>query len=129
MTKLFPILLILLISCTSESSQDFVESEYSGVFTRVSLDGAHIPSTVFLTLKNGTFTGTSSSSNYPAICTGNYEINDSKILFTNSCAFTADFDWRLILSGEFDYEVDGDNLKISRSYDSKTFDQYSLTRE
>ncbi len=129
MTKLFPILLILLISCTTNNSQDIIESEYSGVFTRVSQDAAHIPATVSLTLKDGKFTGTSSSNNYPAICTGEYEINDSKIIFTNSCAFTADFDWRFILSGEFDYEVDDDNLQISRSYDTNTLDQYSLTRE
>lgn len=129
MTKLFPILLILFISCTSENSQHLLESEYSGVFTRVSQDAAHIPATVSLALKDGKFVGTSSSSTYPAICTGEYEINDSKIIFTNSCAFTADFDWRLILNGEFDYEVDGDVLLISRSYDANTLDQYSLTKE
>ncbi len=129
MNKFFLLSLIFLISCSSDNSENIIDSEYSGIFTRVSEDAFYVPASVTLTLNNGTFEGVSSTNNYPAICTGTYEVRDSKILFSNSCAFTADFDWNFILDGEFDFELDGDNITIVREYDANNYDQYILTKK
>ncbi|NET34099.1 MAG: hypothetical protein F6K19_19095 [Cyanothece sp. SIO1E1] len=129
MNKLFLLSLTILVGCSSYNSDETViSSEYTGLFSRAATDMVFLPSNVTLTLSDGRFEGVSSEDNYPAICAGTYEISDSKIFFTNSCAFTADFDWSYILNGEFDYEIDGDVIRISKDYGDDVIDQYILQR-
>jgi hypothetical protein len=47
----------------------------------------------------------------------------------DSLGYTADFDWTLILSGEFNYSANGDNLTISRQYSTGVKDIYKLKRQ
>ena len=67
-----------------------------------------------LELKNGKFTCTGNPNRIPAGGSGNYSINNNKIIFEDVNYWTANFDWNLILNGEYDYTFDGNNLKFSK---------------
>jgi len=85
-------------------------------------------SDVTLRFKDGVFEGTSSEINYPAICNGTYSVKGTNINFKNQCFFPANFDWGLILAGDFEYEQRGDSLVIRRSYEGGVYDQYKLKK-
>jgi hypothetical protein len=85
-------------------------------------------SNVTLRFRDGVFEGTSTENNYPAICNGTYSVKGTKINFRNKCIFPANFDWGLILAGDFDYEQRGDSLFIRRGYEGGNYDQYMLKK-
>ncbi len=85
-------------------------------------------SNVTLRFRDGVFEGTSTENNYPAICNGTYSVKGTKINFRNKCIFPANFDWGLILAGDFDYEQRGDSLIIRRGYEGGVYDQYKLRK-
>ena len=53
----------------------------------------------------GGATGTEGFYKFPAICRGTYSIKNKEIKFTNTCAWTAEFDWTLILSGNWNFTL------------------------
>jgi len=101
---------------------------YMGIFFRGGPLIDPLPSNVTLRFRDGVFEGTSTENNYPAICNGTYSIKGTKINFRNKCIFPANFDWGLILAGDFEYELKGDSLKIRRSYEGGNYDQYMLKK-
>ena len=102
--------------------------DYKGVFTRSAAAIDYFPAQITLSLKQGTFSGTSNVQNYPAICNGNWKIENSHLKFSNTCSFTANFDWTFILDGEFQFERSGKTLKIWRSYGNGQSDSYLLEK-
>jgi len=46
---------------------------------------------------------------------GKYSIIDDKMVLNDTSYHTAEFDWTLILNGEFDYWFDGKNLRLEQS--------------
>jgi len=123
----FITILSLLVACKKDhtiSSEDDISAAYGGTFQRSGMQ----KSGVLLTLNAGTFTGSSSQDKYPAICRGSYTIDGSTITFIDSCNWTADFDWTLILNGTYNITM-GNNrsLRIWRSTGSVT-DEYLLDR-
>jgi hypothetical protein len=74
------------------------------------------------------FQGESETTKYPAICSGTYEVNGTNVEFANSCVWTAEFDWTLILSGEFSAELAPDELTLQRKNGS-SWDLYQLKRQ
>ena len=72
-----------------------------------------------------TWTGTSDIVKYPSLCNGTYSINRDKIVFKNNCVWTAEFDWSLILSGEyFIKKINDHSIEFHRDYRSATSDTY-----
>jgi hypothetical protein len=61
---------------------------------------------------------------YPALCRGTYAIIGDAIIFENECAWTAEFDWSLILSGKYVLKVKGNTIEFFRDYRSATSDTY-----
>ena len=123
---------MMLSSCEKEEGFDFrlIEGTYVGTFHRSSPTTKWDGSSVALVFENGAFSGSSSSPKYPAICEGTYTITGTHgIDFTETCVWTADFDWSFILSGRYDVNYVGDELIISRSYGDQTYDTYRLKRE
>lgn len=110
------VIILLFASCekSEESQPTFIlNGEYSGTFSRNNSEtGYNCTSEVTLTLTDSSFSGTSEVHYFPAICVGNIEIEDSKIIFQNTCVWPAHFDWSLILSGEWNYEGNGNHLKL-----------------
>ena len=88
--------------------------------------------TITLTFDGNRWSGTGDYPKYPALCRGTYSINGITITFQNECAWTAEFDWTLILSGEYKLTKTGSVLEFSRDYRSATsdtyIDQYRLTK-
>ena len=114
--KLF-ILLCLFIgleACDDENSPTNINGEYVGIFERNGNTGA-----VELTFTNGTFIGESELVKFPALCNGTYTTSANTITFVNGCAWTAEFDWTLILGGEWNFTLMNDVLTLNHSNGDK----------
>lgn len=109
-------LVCLFSSCGSDQPQ-LLEGKYSGTFTR-----GNESSNVQLVFENGKFEGSSEVTKFPAICNGTYQVSGNKIEFTNSCAWTAEFDWSLILAGSWTFLKTNNQLTMTHS----NGDQYIL---
>jgi hypothetical protein len=104
-------------SCVSnkKDSIDLINGLYVGTFQRQLAFGGGEIANVSITFTSNTWTGESDHAKYPALCNGTYKIENQKIIFTNACDWTADFNWSLILSGEYDLIVNGEQIQIIRS--------------
>ena len=112
--------------CKKEANN--LDGEYSGTFNRSAPNIRTQSAKVTLSITGNKFKGTSNIKNFPAICEGTFTVSGSKIDVGNDCMFTADFDWLLILKGEYEYELTGKQLKIIRSYPGKKYDTYNLEK-
>lgn len=114
--------MIVILSCDSDNDQvpGDISGNYVGTFER----DASI-SNVELYLRNGTFQGESDTEKFPAICNGSYSISEESLEFTNACAWTAEFDWSLILSETWNYRFDGNRLTLV----GPNGDRYKLTKK
>ena len=81
-----------------------------------------------LELKDGKFTCTGNPGFIPAGGSGTYSINDDKIVFVDKNFWTANFDWNLILNGEYDFKFDGKRLKISANKNNVGHYEYYLKK-
>ena len=115
--------IILIMSCNQnddENPQPEINGEYIGIFER---NGN--TSNVELNFTNGIYTGESETVKFPAICNGNYSISNNSIEFENVCPWTADFDWTLILSENWNYTLESNTLIMTKS----NGDKYTLTKQ
>ena len=102
---------------------------YEGTFTKDCADCTTETSRVKINFDNSQFSGeTDNGHKLPAIGKGVYTIDRSKIDFNNASFWTADFDWRLILKGEYRYELAGDVLRLEKAEDGYTY-VYLLTKQ
>ena len=97
-----------------------VDGNYIGVFER-----AGNTSDVELSFNTGTWTGESETEKFPALCNGNYSISGNVITFENACPWTAEFDWTLILSDDWNYNLNGNTLVLTKA----NGDIYTLTKQ
>jgi len=128
--KRFWIVIITLISCFGCQDDDFKNVEipdgvYTGTFVRdaVWLDNEPIAH-ITITISSNKWSGASDIVKYPALCNGSYSIRDKRIVFQNDCAWTAEFDWSLILSGEYEMKISDNSIEFHRDYRSSTSDSY-----
>ncbi len=125
--------LLMFSSCSEDGQleQKFQEGTFTGTFQR-DLGDSEIAN-ITLTFDGNRWSGTGDYPKYPALCRGTYSIDENKITFQNECAWTAEFDWTLILSGEYNLTKTGSVLEFSRDYrpaNSDTYiDQYRLTKD
>ena len=120
------LLTILLMACKKENadkSSTDLSGAYSGIFFRTGMDTAEVQ----LKFSEAGFEGESDHAKYPAICGGTYRTTSGHIDFTDTCTWTADFDWTLILDGSFSIEHTGNILRLTRTNGTVT-DEYNLTR-
>ena len=114
-------------ACNKERLGQQLEGSYQGTFHRSAPAVDYVIQNVTLHLNDNSFTGQSGNARYPAICHGSWEAGWNTVNFSNACAWTADFDWTLILDGEFEYEWDGTRLKIWKTMGDMT-DVYELEK-
>ncbi|GEO12179.1 hypothetical protein SAE01_46750 [Segetibacter aerophilus] len=107
----------------------FFSGKYSGTFERTTGAGSKVSSNVSITFNDANYSGTSDRMKFPAICNGTYSTKNNEIHFTNSCMWTADFDWSLILNNDYTYKSSGDSLEIKREYAGQMTDLYKLKKE
>lgn len=108
---------LFVAGCEKDLIPGKLEGRYKGTFQRITSGVADpLMAQVSLHLSHKDFTGSSTIPRYPAICEGTYTTTGSGIKISNSCYFTADFDWTLIFSGDYQYERAGDSLIIWKEY-------------
>lgn len=114
--------LITAFACTNnEDTKVALEGTYTGTFER---EGSS--SEVTLYFDSETYSGKSDMTKFPAICDGNYSTtNNNTIAFKNTCLWTADFDWSLILDGEWTYTLTTTTLTLSKT----NGDTYTLKKQ
>ena len=100
---------------------------YKGTFERSSIAG-RTAADVSLKFTNGVFSGSSSVNLFPAIGTGTFSTSANSVTFKNQSMWTANFDWTLILDGEFAATVKGDSLILTKFKGYDWIDTYNLKR-
>ncbi|MEP5602974.1 MAG: hypothetical protein ABJL44_18325 [Algibacter sp.] len=115
-------IIFISFACNSDdqNSQTEINGEYIGFFVRGGNN-----SNVELTFNNGNWTGESEIVKFPALCNGTYSNSGNVITFENACPWTAEFDWTLILGGEWDYSLNGNSLILTKT----NGDKYTLTKQ
>lgn len=115
-------LIFVILSCNNddEKPQTEINGEYVGIFERGGNN-----SNVELTFNNGNWTGESEIVKFPALCNGTYSKSGNVISFENSCPWTAEFDWTLILGGEWNFSLNGNSLILTKT----NGDKYTLTKQ
>lgn len=108
--------LIILLSCNKKNDniEANINGNYIGIFQR---NGKS--SKVEVSFKNGMFNGQSELAKFPALCEGTYTSSGNTITFINSCVWTAEFDWTLIISGDWKVSLDDNVLIMTRSNGDK----------
>ncbi len=119
------VLLLSASGCKESAPIPALNGTYTGTFQREPGGGM---SQVNLIFSAGKWNGTSKFSKYPALCSGTYEVtSNDKITFTNACVWTAEFDWTLILGGEFNLNVKDNTIEITKQSGSQR-DIYRLSK-
>jgi len=123
------LLIMIFTSCKKDNStgSPVISNEtYVGTFQR---QGGQV-SAVSLTFNSGHWSGQSQFPKYPALCNGTFDlIGPGQVAFENACAWTAEFDWSLILSGTYKMKIYGDTLELSKDYAGNLKDVYLLTKQ
>jgi hypothetical protein len=113
---------ITLTACDKSDSTSFsLNGRYMGTFSRSGMDTVGVS----ILFDENNFDGSSERVNYPAICHGSFDLNDNLIRFNDSCAWTANFDWSLILSGQYNISYNDGNVRIWKTNGAVT-DEYLL---
>ncbi len=113
-----------MMSCDKNGDANTLDGRYIGFFTR---DGGDT-SQVSLVFQGNYFQGSSSIDQYPAICEGYFEQSKGTIVFNPTCAFTANFDWSLILKEKYNMQVHEEGtVRIWRIIDGVQ-DEFLMTR-
>ena len=109
---------------TEPTPDQLLNGTYTGNFHRTGMDTV----AVSITFTDNNFIGYSSRPKYPGICRGSWDVTGSTVSFVDSCTWTADFDWTLILSGNYNISVENNNrIKIWRM-SGAVKDEYELWR-
>jgi hypothetical protein len=123
-------LLTGLISCKKSTSNSvFSDGTYKGTFQRQILGTGDI-SNVNIVFNANKWVGQSDKQRYPALCEGTFQTNGiNEITFSNSCGWTADFDWSLILDKKYTVQIIGNKYIMTQDFDNSTKNIYILTKQ
>lgn len=110
--------LIILSGCKKSTTQPIIANgTYSGVI-KVSSSVYKLPTTIPISISfnNEKFAVIPDPTRKPATGSGTYSSKDGTANFTDSNVYTADFDWNLILNGEYTIEISGNNLMLTKQF-------------
>jgi len=119
---------LLVSACTDKEKADTIRltGEYSGTFTVEYNSGDTFSNAVTVVFDGNRYTCSSGTNRIPAGGSGTYYIDGAKIVFMDENMWTADFDWNLILSGEYDLSATETGVEISSMKNELGFYQYTL---
>lgn len=117
------------ISCSSDDVPKELEGTYEGIFTVEYNDGESISNPVEVSLINGKFTSSTGPNRYPAGGNGTYEVESASITFVDEGFWTADFDWNLILNGNYSYSFSGSELVLTANKNDVGIYTYELSKQ
>ena len=125
------VVLLTLFGCSKNDEvqlQVILKGDYSGTFKRTnSVTGWTCSSHVTLSITDTTFVGTSDQQYFPAIGSGKFEKTGMELNFINEGVWPAHFDWSLILSDKWRFEITYNQLKIWKENGNIT-DEYILDK-
>jgi hypothetical protein len=134
---IFLLPLFVFIACKKDSNtiqQELESAIYKGTFTVNYNDKIHSASDIEVVLNSDKSYNSTGNINprIPAGGSGTYIIKDNAILFDDQNHWTADFDWGLVLAGE--YKITSNNkkliLKKTIKYNNNTtIYEYNLVRQ
>ncbi len=113
------------VSCDNDDESSLseltseLEGSYTGVFTveysedPIFYDQLMLTNEVTIEFENGTFTCSNGENFIPAGGSGTYEMNGTKITFNDENGWFANFDWNLILDGEYNIGERNSEIVIS----------------
>ena len=127
---LIPIILyiVTLILGCKKDNLNIKDGTYKGTFT-VTYSSVTQTGQTPVELKKGKFTCSGNSNRIPAGGAGTFSSDNGKITFNDENAWTADFDWNLILSGNYDYTFDGKKLIFSADKNNVGNYKYDLEKQ
>lgn len=136
-SKISHIFLIAIVSfainsCSSddEPSTPNLTGTYSGTFRVEYQNGESFSNPVEVSFMSENKYNSSGNDKYiPAGGSGTYEVNESIIEFKDINYWTANFDWNLILNGEYEYSLTGDQLTLSAHKNEMGLYIYELNKE
>jgi hypothetical protein len=120
-------------SCEKDAGEELKlqDGTYSGKFILKNIDpGANTTDIVVatsITITGDNYTSTSGPNRTPAGGSGKFSVKSPIINFADKNVWTADFDWNLILSGDYTSEINGDSLFLSKKAGLKIYN-YRLGR-
>lgn len=119
----------LFIACdkSNHCESELRKGTYKGIFKRFNQENS-LESEVTLQIDSRNFSGTSTISKYPAIGSGKIDTEEGTLIFNDRNAWTADFDWTLILDGTYLDNSHDDSLIFTRSYANGWVDVYRLKK-
>lgn len=106
----------LLFSCKKPSKVDIVnDGNYTGVLV-VTNSVKSVPDTypITVSLKDGRFNITYKGTFKPSAGKGSYTFKNGIASFTDEGFWTADFDWGLLLNGEYDIKSNATDLTLKK---------------
>lgn len=123
---------ILLSGCSeSEEVPGLIElsGTYEGTFTvEYSNGGLSQSNPVTVSFSDNTFASTVGENRFPAGGSGKYELGVNSIIFTDDNIWTADFDWNLVLNGEYSVIVSENIITLTANKNDVGVYTYELTR-
>ena len=122
------ILLVSLIMGCKKEKLAIQDGIYRGIFT-VSYSNGVQTGPVTVELKSGTYTCSNNSNGIPAGGSGTFRIGNNKMFFTDDKMWTADFDWNLILNGDYETTFDGKKLSLTASRNNVGTYTYELEKQ
>jgi len=121
------IILSFILGCETETPK-IEEGTYTGTFTVFYSSGIESGTTTIV-LKDSEYSCSGNSDRIPAGGSGTYSSENGKITFVDKNFWTAEFDWNLILSGEYNYSIDGNELLITAEKSDIGRYEYRLERQ
>lgn len=125
------IILFLIVSFIPGCKKDKLPIQdgiYTGTFTVIYSNGTQT-NPVTVELKNRTYTSSSNANRIPAGGSGTFQINKNRMIFSDEKMWTADFDWNLILNGEYEAVFDGKKLTLSANKNNVGNYRYELEKQ
>ncbi|MFC0516396.1 hypothetical protein ACFFGT_19470 [Mucilaginibacter angelicae] len=132
MKQLFAFVLVLAAAVSSCKKNDNnqaakLSGTYAGTFQR-KVSGTGAVSNVSLSFSAEAWSGESQTVKYPALSHGTFSTSGNKVTFKNESVWTAEFDWSLILNGDYDINLFGNTVTITKTYDNGMLDIYTLVK-
>ncbi|UKT62347.1 hypothetical protein [Pedobacter mucosus] len=115
---LFLFTIAFLLSCKkSNSTIDIKDGNYSGILkVTTNIKPAATTYPIFISFNQGKFLINPDLTRKPVGGSGTYSTDNSIVSFIDTNVYTADFDWNLILTGEYDIDSSGDDLTLTKRF-------------
>lgn len=117
----------LLMGCEKKDVSQ-LDGTYISTFT-VAYNDTALTGPTTVELKNGQFTCSGNSNKIPAGGSGTFSVDNNTIRFKDANIWTANFDWNLILSGSYEYTINGKKLTIAAEKNGVGNYQYVLEKQ